>query len=79
MSRETKPLDNIIISYYNYRRRGNKYVFIKLGREKTLKILKAFIQNLGTLYQIVAIAGKSPLNKLPKIRPIVIANAVVHK
>ena len=36
MSRETKPLDNIIISYYNYRRRGNKYVFIKLGREKTL-------------------------------------------
>ena len=30
-----------------------------LGREKTLKILKAFIQNLGTLYQIVAIAGKN--------------------
>lgn len=30
-----------------------------LGKDKTLKILKAFIDNIGDTYQIVAIAGKN--------------------
>ena len=30
-----------------------------LGKDKTLRILKAFIDNIGNIYQIVAIAGKN--------------------